>query len=89
MPRGGARPGAGRTKGAPNKASQQRQAEVAASGITPLDYLLRVLRDEAAERSDRMEAAKNAAPYVHPRLTTVAVGQADDLGPMIVQWEGD
>lgn len=71
MPRGGSRPGAGRKKGAPNKASQKRQAEVAASGITPLDYMLKVMRDDEADASRRDEMAKAAAPYVHPKLSAM------------------
>jgi hypothetical protein len=44
---------------------------LAASGLTPLDYLISVLRDETASRAERMEAAARAAPYVHPRLAAV------------------
>ena len=69
--RGGNRPGAGRPKGVPNKATAERQATIAASGLTPLDYMLAVLRDESAEPNTRMEAAKAAAPYVHPRLASI------------------
>lgn len=61
----------GRQKGAANKATAQRQAEVAASGLTPLDYMLAILRDEALDESKRLDAAKAAAPYVHPRLAAV------------------
>ena len=44
MPRGGPRPGAGRKKNAPNKATAERQAKVAASGQTPLDVMLEAMR---------------------------------------------
>jgi hypothetical protein len=71
MSRGGPREGAGRPAGIANKASIARQAEVAASGITPLDYLLQIMRDETAERDERRDAAKAAAPYVHPKLAAV------------------
>ena len=40
MPRGGARPGAGRKPGTPNRVTAELQAAVAASGETPLDYML-------------------------------------------------
>lgn len=69
--RGGSRPGAGRKPGAPNKATAERQAEIAASGLTPLDYMLTILRDEDRSVEDRMDAAKAAAPYVHPKLAAV------------------
>lgn len=69
--RGGKRPGAGRPPGAVNKATAQRQAEIAASGVTPLEYMLAIMRDEAADEAKRLDAAKAAAPYVHPRLAAV------------------
>lgn len=68
--RGGARPGAGRPKGAPNKATAEREQQIAASGLTPLDYMLSILRNEENDEAKRFEAAKAAAPYVHPRLAT-------------------
>lgn len=71
MSRGGKREGAGRPAGTPNKATLARQAEVAASGLTPLDFMLSILRDDTKDEGARFEAAKAAAPYVHPRLSTV------------------
>lgn len=46
---------------------------VAASGMTPLDYLLSVMRDEAQPSAARLDAAKAAAPFVHPRRNAVTV----------------
>lgn len=69
--RGGKRPGAGRKAGAPNKATAARQEAVEASGLTPLNYMLSIMRDETAAKEDRFEAAKAAAPYVHPKLASV------------------
>jgi hypothetical protein len=74
---GGKRSGAGRPKGVPNKANAERQAAIVASGLAPLDYLLSVLRDESADPHERMEAAKSAAPYVHPRLASIEHGGKD------------
>lgn len=71
MARGGKRPNAGRKPGTPNKASIERQAEIAASGLTPLDYMLKILRDDANSIEARMDAAKAAAPFVHPKLAAV------------------
>lgn len=62
---------AGRPKGSQNKASVARAAEIAASGITPLEFMLRTLRDEAQEFAVRLDAAKSAAPYVHPKLAAI------------------
>jgi hypothetical protein len=53
---------AGRKRGAPNKATAARQVEVETSGITPLEYMLKVMRDENAHPHQRFEAAKSAAP---------------------------
>lgn len=71
MARGGNRPGSGRKRGVPNKASAERQRRVAATGLTPLDYMLKVMRDEKAESSRRDDMAKAAAPYVHPKLASM------------------
>ena len=68
---GGKRGGAGRPKGSPNKATAQKRAEIEASGLTPLDFMLGILRDEERPTLDRFEAAKAAAPYVHARLSAV------------------
>jgi hypothetical protein len=61
----------GRSKGTPNKATAEKAAEVAASGLSPLDFMLRLMRDEEQPLNLRADAAKNAAPYVHPRLAAV------------------
>jgi predicted house-cleaning NTP pyrophosphatase (Maf/HAM1 superfamily) len=63
----------GRQKGTPNRASIDRQAEVIASGLAPLDYMLQVMRDDQAPRERRDDMAKAAAPYVHPRLTSAEI----------------
>ncbi|PWE52895.1 hypothetical protein DEM27_28670 [Metarhizobium album] len=69
--RGGKREGAGRPEGSPNKATAARQQEIADSGMTPLDYLLSVMRDPDEGQDTRLEAAKAAAPYVHPKLASI------------------
>ena len=61
----------GRKKGVPNKATLARQEAVAASGLTPLDFLLDTMRDEGQELGTRLDAAKAAAQYVHPKLQPV------------------
>ena len=69
--RGGARPGAGRKPGQPNKKTAELVAAIEASGLTPLDYMLSVLRDEDRAFEQRFEAAKAAAPFVHARLSSI------------------
>lgn len=71
MAKGGARPGAGRKPGVPNKRTAEKVAAIEASGLTPLDYLLSVMRDTELPREDRVDAAKAAAPYVHAKLANV------------------
>lgn len=61
----------GRSKGTPNKASAAKAAEIEASGLTPLDYMLSIMRDEANPRDMRLDAAHKAAPFVHPKLTAI------------------
>lgn len=72
MPRGGKRPGAGRPKGSKDGVKLEREAKIAASGLTPLAFMLRILRDEDADPEDRKWAAQAAAPYVHPRLQQIS-----------------
>ena len=70
----GSKPGerrGGRKKGVPNKKNAATVKAIEASGLTPLDYMLGVLRDGTADTEQRFEAAKAAAPYVHPRLATI------------------
>ena len=83
MPRGGKREGAGRPAGAPNVKTAETVAAIEASGLTPLDYMLSVLRDENRETAERMDAAKAAAPYVHPKLANVE-HKGDGGGPLQV-----
>ena len=77
MAGGGKQPGAGRPKGSRNKATTARQAKIAASGKTPLDFMIDHLRDESAPMAERIDCAKAAAPYVHPKLqaTTISGGE--------------
>ena len=62
----------GRPKGVPNKVTLKREKEIAATGLTPLDYMLGQLRDEGNDPSVRLDAAKSAAPYCHPKLAQIA-----------------
>ena len=61
----------GRQKGALNKATLSRQTDILASGEAPLDYMLRVMRDETVDFGRRDEMAKAAAPYRHARLAAI------------------
>lgn len=69
--RGGKRPNAGRKKGSRTTRTQIIAAKATAEGITPLEYMLAILRDEQGDQKDRFAAAMAAAPYIHPRLAAV------------------
>ena len=70
---GGSRPGAGRKPGARNKRIAAQIKAIEDSGLTPLDYMLSILRDEDKTESVRLQAAKDAAPYVHQKLQSLEV----------------
>jgi hypothetical protein len=90
MTHGGARPRAGRPKGAANRFSEQARAKAAAEGITPLEYMLSVLRNETNELGVRMDAAKASAPYMHARLESIKhSGDADNLVKVDATIESD
>lgn len=84
MARGGKREGAGRRAGVPNKRTQETAERVEASGLTPLDYMLGIMRDETMTTESRFEAAKAAAPYVHAKLASIE-HQGKDGGPLVLE----
>jgi hypothetical protein len=67
--RGGARPGAGRPKGSRNKPifESPESREYYANIESPLDYMLRVMRDPNADLRRRARMAREAAPYLHAK----------------------
>lgn len=71
MARGGKREGAGRPSGAVTTRTREVAEQAAKDGLTPLEYMLSILRNEEAEAKDRMWAAEKAAPYVHAKLANV------------------
>lgn len=70
MAKGGARKGAGRKPGGKNAKSAAIAHQAAAEGVTPLAYMLGILRDVTKPEPLRADMAKAAAPYMHPRLAT-------------------
>ena len=76
--------GQGRPKGIPNKATAAKAKAIAESGLTPLDFMLQVLRNEELDMAVRLDASKGAAPYVHPKLAQVQLTGKDD-GPLQVE----
>jgi hypothetical protein len=48
------------------------RAEMVSTGELPLEYMIRVMRDETAEPARRDAMAVAAAPYLHARLAAIA-----------------
>lgn len=96
MARGGVRPGAGRKKGSGNVKSREIAEKALEDGISPLEYMLELMRKPYPDDADavakvnldglRFEAAKAAAPYVHPRLNAIE-HTGKDGGPLVVKLE--
>lgn len=94
---GGARKGAGRKPGSATKRTREIADKAAEEGLTPLEVMLRAMREfiECAEqlKGDDAQArklaalkeaaaiAKDASPYIHPRLAAVELTGADG-GPV-------
>lgn len=78
----------GRKKGVPNKANAAKAAEIAATGETPMEYMIRVMRDRSVDHDRRDKMAIAAAPYVHPKLANIEHAGKDG-GPVQVQITGD
>lgn len=70
---GGARKGAGRKKGSCTAKTRELAEKAIESGMSPLEYLLEVMRDVGQDQKDRIDAAKSAAPYIHPKLSAVQI----------------
>jgi hypothetical protein len=89
MLNGGARPGAGRKKGSAARIDNElRQRALADNAETPLEYMLRVMRDGRADKSRRDDMAKSAAPYLHAKLASLQPASESDGSPLeyLVRW---
>lgn len=89
--KGGRRPGAGRKPGVKNKSTVEREtfeAKVVASakisGISPLEVMLGAMRDawESGDKKEAASIAKDAAPFVHPKLASVTL-EGNDEKPLV------
>lgn len=80
MAHGGSRQGSGRKLGAATKRTRAIADKLSQDGITPLEYLLTVMRDVNEDGAKRLDAAKSAAPYIHPRLSTIDANISGDMG---------
>lgn len=87
MAHGGKRPGAGRKLGAATRKTREVAEKALNDGETPLEFMLKVMRDPLAERSERLDMAKSAAPYIHPRLSTVEAKVDADVNATVTRIE--
>ena len=86
MPRG-SKPGerrGGRKRGTPNRKTELRNAAMTAAAaipeLSPLDFLLCVMRDPNAPLELRIKMAQAAAPFVHPKPGRGNLGQSATNG---------
>ena len=79
-----------RTVGRPKGSRQIRSAASAIRAAKaegkpmPLDFLLAVMNDESQSYRERVAAAIAAAPYVHPKLQSIAIRESNSE-PLKVQ----
>jgi len=75
--KGGRRPGAGRPRGSIDKRKRaERRWLVAPEQKLPLDLMLAIINDPNVSEARRDKFIIAAAPYLHPRLTSIAVAKA-------------
>ncbi len=72
----------GRQKGSGNKNRSKIIQAAKQGGEMPLDYMLRVMRDPAADDVRRDEMAKSASPYLHSKMPTAIVAPPPPSGPV-------
>ena len=85
MTHGGAREGAGRKPGSATTKTREIAEAALAAGITPLEVMLEAMNKfrEEGKHLEACSVAKDAAPYVHPRLAAME-HTGPDGGPIAV-----
>jgi hypothetical protein len=91
MARGGYRPGSGPAKGTKyrprgTKVSAKKKTDIpediaekaAAFGMTPLEFMLKVMNDPTEDKDLRARMAVSAAPYIHARKGEAGTGKKDE-----------
>ena len=92
MAKGGFRVGAGRRTGTSDREMRKVNVEKVLQSIgsgpdkTPLAYMLGIMQSDRTDikMSERIQCAIAAAPYVHPRLSSVEV-KGDASAPLQIQ----
>ena len=70
----------GRKRGSKNKhtvAKEHAGKTGANKSLTPLQHMLKIMRDPKQPQAVRMEMARAAAPYMHPRLKSTELRNPD------------
>jgi hypothetical protein len=92
MARGGYRTGAGRPKGSRSKSKAKTEtmgdikAAAASENLTPLEFMLKIMRDPQEDENRRARMAIAAAPFCHARKgdgagkKEAAAGKAQQAG---------
>ena len=78
LPKGGRRTGAGRPKGAISLSTRAIIEAAKSGGEMPIDYMLKVMRDEQAPDARRDQMARAAAAYLHSKLSSIEDLEAND-----------
>ena len=85
MPRGGARPGAGRPKGSTGTTAARAATSALRAGDggarrfqTALEFAMSVINDPAADMADKVRLAVAAMPYQHPKLAEQPAGKKEE-----------
>jgi hypothetical protein len=86
---GGKRHGAGRPPGTANLKTREIADRAAAEGITPLEVILKAMRMkwEAGDFDGACAFAKDAAPYMHPRLAAIEARVESDVRQTLISAE--
>ncbi len=70
----------GRKRGSKNKTTiawEHAANEGPNKSLTPLQHMLKIMRDPKQPKEDRKWAAAQAAPYMHSRLQATEIRNAD------------
>jgi hypothetical protein len=89
LPKGGRRSGAGRPKGAISLSTRAIIEAAKSNGEMPIDYMLRIMRDENAPDARRDRMARAAAAYLHSKLSSIEDEEAQDTerAPQPQTWD--
>ena len=75
--KGGRRPGAGRPRGSIDKRKRAERRRLAVpEQRLPLDLMLDIINDPSVPEARRDKFIIAAAPYLHPRLASIAMAKA-------------